>query len=338
MTDGGAHSPSSAEVPATSPTAPLTGEGGDSVGERLERLGWCQGAVLPSALVSAVVWFPGATVTTEPTDALITVVVSQDCDIVHDTLGDEPVVEVIAGVYTGKISSRYANLTNPRILQTEAVLNGSMVPIEFRAINRGVLARDQLLSHPPATIPALPRRTVEKVAALVARRYVRTSRPTAFEARLTSNRKNKLGELLVQHSDKLEDIFFKLPRGQERELSPDERYTCVICCLLKSAYAEACTLRELNATKALIKQQVNTIMRNVDKGGIDVALTMVAPPAEVYLAEFEGMVPLDLGWPHFVAEERQAAKAAELEARTREELRAAAALATEVTVDGPERT
>lgn len=142
------------------------------------------------------------------------VVVTQDCDIVHDETEEEPFVEFIIGNTTEDKS--YKNGKNPRKLH---LVNNEQT-IEFIVHNRFFVKKELLLgfkfSDGLFDLNSDNKKILKK---WLGNRYTRAAFPDEFNNRL---RKSKISKLVDKgFSSKVSHIFFEV---EDVELSPDESY------------------------------------------------------------------------------------------------------------------
>lgn len=226
MTDG------STPVPPTPPLSEVASPPG--LHATLSALGWQQGSKLPAALVSQVVWSAGAAV--PDTDQEVAVfVVSQDCDVLHDSIEHEPLVEVMAAtvIAPADVRDRYKHVRHPRMLHLPVKRKSKTVGLALRVLDRGVLPRSELAKTGPCGEIRLDERTTRRLAVFVARRYIRTARPDELDKRLGKVLDN-LAQLLITHAEILDDIYLAVPLDQHRELGATESYACSVCAVVST--------------------------------------------------------------------------------------------------------
>lgn len=299
--------PSAAEQPTTgsaaegaTPAVPATrAPDGTPVDLRSDLLdsGWFQGAVLPPALAAQVEMVPGAD--DPPLEAdwhkgPWCVVVSQDCDIVYGDCVADPVTEVVLATPIDQPSSKCERLRNPRELHVRLTRgDGTPQPISVDVRNRGFLDRALLLTARPAAELSADAATMRWIAGLVARRYIRTARPEAFDKRFRKARR-KILELLDAEGAVLLDVLLAIePR---RELGPDERYAVSIYAVLQDEFGD--TPRPSQQKKRnTIHEALRQAMLQCKDESLDVERIEVATRYDISLREYDDLLPMDLGPP-----------------------------------------
>lgn len=142
------------------------------------------------------------------------VVVTQDCDIVHEKTEEEPYVEFIIGNFSKDKSCK--NGKNPRKLHLENEEN----ILEFVIHNRFFVKKESLLSFEFSDV--LFDLTVDNKKILkkwLGNRYTRAAFPDEFNIRLSNAKVQKITEKEI--SSKVSHIFFEV---NDCELSEGEDY------------------------------------------------------------------------------------------------------------------
>lgn len=142
------------------------------------------------------------------------VVVTQDCDIVHEKTEEEPFVEFIIGNFSEDKSCK--NGKNPRKLHLEN--NGQI--LEFIIHNRFFVKKDSLSKFDFLNV--FLKLTVDNKKILkkwLGNRYTRAAFPDEFNNRLAKAKVSKLIEKGI--SSKVSHIFFEV---EDKELSDKENY------------------------------------------------------------------------------------------------------------------
>ncbi len=183
--------------------------------------GWRQGAVLGPELTSLASKHAPESVDVSGTDLLI--LTSHDCDIVNPNIDKEPFVEVLkANVALGQQANKqYLSGRNPRILQFVTQRNGKPALLSFAAYNRWTVPRTLLMSD--SAEECLPDKERRLIAEWLAKRYIRTAFPTAFDQRWRSKLKD-WRELLKRYSEWLQGVYMRL--NTLRELPAGSPYKC----------------------------------------------------------------------------------------------------------------
>ena len=185
--------------------------------QRIVDLGWRQGAILAETLSRTAVAHAGSVATpTNDSDCLI--LTSHDCDITNGSLEKEPVVEILHGrqALDERSNSQLIGGRNPRRLQLDVPWEDSQLVISCAVHERWSVPRELLLQEPPKAF--LPDRERRLVAEWLAKRYVRSAFPTAFDLRWRGKQKAWLA-LLNENSDWLQGVYLRLSTLSEL---PDE--------------------------------------------------------------------------------------------------------------------
>lgn len=142
------------------------------------------------------------------------VVITQDCDIVHEETDEEPFIEFIIGNFSEAKSCK--NGKSPRKLHLEN--NGQI--LEFIIHNRFFVKKDSLVGFEFSDI--LFELTPDNTKILkkwLGNRYTRAAFPDEFNARLAKAKVSKLIEKGI--SSRVSHIFFEV---EDRELPSEEIY------------------------------------------------------------------------------------------------------------------
>lgn len=153
------------------------------------------------------------------------VVITQDCDIVHENSEDEPYVEFLIGNTTQNKDSK--NGKNPRKLHLDN--NGAI--LEFIVHNRFFVKKDSLITvnfpEAPFNLTSNNKRILQK---WLGSRYTRAAFPDEFNRRLKKAKVSKITEKGI--SAKVSHIFFEV---EDRELSSEEKYELNILLVIDSS-------------------------------------------------------------------------------------------------------
>lgn len=185
--------------------------------EALLAAGWRQGAVLPPALAAACREQAGGT---WPEGSWL-IVVSQDCDVVCPTLEKEPIVEVLiaAPLQAKKPDRQFDGGRSPRKLHINVEREGQGIVLSASVHDRFPLPRERLADVMPAwCLPEKPRRLI---AEWLAKRYIRSAFPSAFDLRWRSQMK-AWTTWLEHHSAMIQGVYLKL--NTLDELDPKQPY------------------------------------------------------------------------------------------------------------------
>lgn len=290
--------------------------------------GWRQGAVLPPGQHGEIQWLGPEEAFANVTEADWLIIVTQDCDLVHDCFTTEPVCEVVVGTVVPKLYRSLTNLQNPRKLHFTAKDGAEAVTIEVQATRRGFITRKALLELHPSAERRLPDAAIRALGRLIARRYVRAARPEALDRRIGSKAREAFEGILRGFSNAIDDIYLRLPLDQRDELPAHQAYECDIVVLLHDTYVEETDAKAQAETGKAIKKAVRQALKQVDQDGIRTGLPMVVTREDLTLRDADELIPLDYGWPQYVADERRLEVAAAEEAGLKAERARAVASST----------
>ena len=187
--------------------------------ERIEELGWRQGSFLPPELVALAAPLPGPAAAIGEGEALM--VVSQSCDLVHQSFENEPNCEVLVFRRVEKRNPRRSYGENPRFLQIAISRRGKAEVYEAAARGRYFVSRIELAEQAPSAEWSCSSDDIELVAAWLAKRYQRPALPSAFNLRLKPSEK-AIDRLLDRKHELLTDILLRLDSYDE--LPPERTY------------------------------------------------------------------------------------------------------------------
>ncbi len=252
--------------------------------------GWRQGAVMGSSLARLASKHAPELVDMNSTDWLI--LTSHDCDIVNPNIEKEPFVEVLrANVALGQQAEKqYLSGRNPRILQFVIQRNGKPVLLSCAAYNRWAVPRSLLMSD--SAEECLPDKERRLIAEWLAKRYIRTAFPTAFDQRWRSKLKD-WRELLRRYSEWLQGVYLRL--NTLGELPAGTPYKCHLILavphLMRGATGWAEKRSEMDKA---IENFWNQFKPNIEFCGVDVLGT-----DEITLADIEPYQRFDADWVSF---------------------------------------
>lgn len=165
------------------------------------------------------------------------VVITQDCDIVHTKIEDEPFIEFIIGNPTEDKSCK--NGKNPRKLHLENDDN----TFEFIVHNRFFVKKEKLSDYKFADSNDLGELTAENKKILkkwLGNRYIRAAFPDEFNKRLSnSNVRKKLLDKPI--SSKVSHIFFEV---EDRELTFNETYQLNVMVVVNASDSETTQIED----------------------------------------------------------------------------------------------
>lgn len=175
------------------PACAVSDEATPSLRQSLTSRGWRQGVLLPPELYPHVRMQPFGPCDTPENDSYC-IVISQECDLVHDTTHDEPTAEVIVGEAITAIDKSRIGAKHPRELhvELEGPDNGRQV-LRILPSNRGWIPRERLAAADPRRDWKLRAGHLDWIIAFLGNRYERTAFPDEFEKRAAQLRKELKG-------------------------------------------------------------------------------------------------------------------------------------------------
>jgi hypothetical protein len=186
---------------------------------------WEQGSILPDEATAHIVRdiFPAP----EPSHFIV---VSQDCDILHPWLDDEPFVELLLAVpLPGDKTGSYVGGRNPRTLHFDLIINGEPVPFQAYAGDRHFLDRRILLHFSPAKDRSLTKKQGRVVVEWLSRRYTRAAFPDAFNARIDNRAQKKIRAAIDKMNETASAIMVA---GADEELDSKSTYKIGVVAIL----------------------------------------------------------------------------------------------------------
>ena len=183
--------------------------------------GWHQGSIIDdkSAVLALLKKSCGYRLTNSPLPEFL-VIISQDCDILHHRIDDEPFIDFIAGCFNKKDGNLFHG-KNPRKLQIEC----GKKTIGF--IIHDILRVKKIVFekiNPKHSFLALDKKDIKLIISWISKRYSRAAFPDEFMKRLSKSKqidKAKRNPLV----DKVSLIFVDIP---DVELKIDQDYSVTI--------------------------------------------------------------------------------------------------------------
>jgi hypothetical protein len=258
--------------------------------DAIAKLGWCQGAILDAKLAESARNHAPATVTVDDGDWLI--VTSHDCDIVNFSLAKEPVVEVVrASVLPAKkVDKQQSSGRNPRTLQLAVDHGDQAVVLSLSVHERWFVPRDLLLQEAPAR--NLPDKERRLVAEWLAKRYIRSAFPTAFDLRWRAELKD-WQKLLKTHSEWIQGIYLRLSTLDE--LPEGTPYKCHLFVAVPHAKRSgAAWPKKREELEKAIEAFWNQFKPGIECAGVEPLGT-----DEITLADIEPYQRFDADWVSF---------------------------------------
>jgi len=211
--------------------------------EEIRTRGWKQGSVLPPAFFASLAERAGFAIE----DGVRSLILTQDCDLLHPSLETEPWVEVLtirsidacnAGCMHGK-SARKLHLFLP--------IDGVNTPCEISVHERNRLPREKLLEGDPDASATISTDDLRGILSWFSRRYTREALPDAFNARL---RRVEGWINASPHAERVLALY--VDRGWDEELDQEEKYTITLVALTRSHDPEELQLVQVEYLDPLI--------------------------------------------------------------------------------------
>ncbi len=179
---------------------------------KINTSGWQQGSVLPEALAKRLAADGFAHVD----DSSLLVVLTQDCDLVHQSYEVEPNVELIAGALLENADNGLRHGRNPRRLHLDLEPSATAnAAVGFSVHRRIVVPRSLLEDHKPHTSLRLGRDERRLLCDWVAKRYVRAAFPDAFNERAQESLR-RIEKELKRSGEHVTGLFLMIDPDEER--------------------------------------------------------------------------------------------------------------------------
>jgi hypothetical protein len=153
----------------------------------------------------------------QPTENSLCMVLTQDCDIVHGDISEEPYVEFILCNPIQILDGNKLNGKNPRLIQIQNDQQKFEISIHDRFMVKKKNIAKQKLETSNSKLSADNVKIIKK---WVARRYTRSAFPDAFNSRLSKS-KGYQRIATKEISEHVSHVFFEV---EEVELSSDQNY------------------------------------------------------------------------------------------------------------------
>ena len=260
---------------------------------RIVALGWRQGAVLGETLSLRAAEYAPAAAPKCPSDSLI--VTSHDCDITNPSLDKEPVVEILRGreAATTETTRVLIGGRNPRQLEFDAVADDRSLTICCAVHERWFVPRELLLREEPAWF--VPDKQRRLIAEWLAKRYIRSAFPAAFDLRWRAKQRDWL-KILRQNSKWIQAVYLRLSTLDE--LPRERAYRVYLLLAVPRTIEDGPAWRD---TKERLAESIELFwtdahpmieFEEVDVLGVD----------EITLADIEFFQRFDADWVSFADE------------------------------------
>jgi hypothetical protein len=154
----------------------------ETIQQRMRQLGWSQGFVFDGALKDALV--SNATERfswADEADSLI--LISQDCDLLHHCLENEPFVEFLCAKSIEKSDVSFVHGKNPRRLQVQDAKGGWL---DVQMSHRIRIPRNKIGEGYPISEKKLSKESLSILVSWLSKRYSRPAFPDHFNEYLSS--------------------------------------------------------------------------------------------------------------------------------------------------------
>jgi hypothetical protein len=231
---------------------------------------------VPPELVSSLQPAPAA-------DALA-ILISQDCDIVHESYEDEPYVELL---FAKPAKERDGNLfhgKNPRRLQFEAQHTSGPQLYCVNINEKTRVDRALLVPGLPSTV-ALDDDTIDLLASWAAKRYTRAALPTEFNERCRASTQ-RIYKKLKAHGHLITGFLLQMNSYDELPKDSIYRVTLIGTCL-------PTTLQDRDQEQIAVSL-LDAVHRELDRcEGIEVEDARLLSEEKVSLHDLRYMLPWD---------------------------------------------
>jgi hypothetical protein len=235
---------------------------------------WRQGAIIPRELVPDGILLP------EMALGAKLLIISHDCDIVQPSLEAEPFVEFLIAkpLPDAQKDGTLFRGRNSRKLQFWVESNDRRQLYEISAHDRFKMERRLLEYQEPERTLKLDGRSVATLAAWFAKRYKRSSFPTAFNSRIPEKIWKKIKKALKRDGD---DVLIFMGMNSMDELPPDKSYQVLVRVVVPRDALQD-DFREKNALAVVAS--ITTHLSQCD--GIEVIDTTLVSEAEFSFEDY----------------------------------------------------
>lgn len=221
------------------------------------------------------------------------IVLSQDCDILNNSLEKEPVIELILANKINEYDTEFTADKNPRLLHL--TLNDDKVYLEVLPHKRFFISRTYLETLQAEAI-RVSGQPLKVLISWIAKRYKRPAFPHAFNIRIKPIIK-KVKQILSNEAKNTLGLFIQL--SPERELMPDKAYKVIIKLLVPKDIYE----NEKELLK--IENGFDQILISLNKvNGIEViAGSQVQSMDDITMHEYQQLKQWDFDYISFLNDE-----------------------------------
>lgn len=198
-------------------------------GAAIKEKGWRQGSILQNNDVRDYLGDPDVN-----SDEIVSIVITQSCDLVHHSLEGEPSVEILVGKIVNKPNGNFRYGKHPRKLHIcvrHADTNEQFV--ELVPHEKIVVARELLKDIDPDPERYLPEQDLRVLTAWLAARYDRPALPDAFNDRVHASMKGQ-EKIAKRISDHVIALFINI--HPFNDLLPDEVYSVILVAVVSKNF------------------------------------------------------------------------------------------------------
>ncbi len=224
---------------------------------------------------------------------MLVVLISQDCDIVHNSFEDEPYVELLLARPTNERDGNLFHGKNPRRLQFEVQHPAGLQLYSVNINEKARIDRALLVSGLPSTDAVLDEDTVDLLASWAAKRYTRPALPTEFNERCRSAIP-RIYKKLKSHGNLITSFRLQLNTYDELPKGSTYRVTVTGTCL-------PTTLHDRQQEQVAVSL-LDAVHRELERcEGIEVEVARLLSEEEVSLHDLRYMVPWDFDYVSYRA-------------------------------------
>lgn len=186
--------------------------------EKIRAAGWRQGHVIERQSASPKL---KALLEGTPPELTYWVVLTQDCDLIHESYEKEPEVEFLGCKLASVPDGNFAHGKNPRRIQLAAVIANQSAILDGLIVQRFCFPRAVLEDFAPPPDCSVPVDQIRTLVEWAARRYTRSAFPDEFNRRI---RKAQVGfkKVLADNGAVISGVWLAL--NSSSELAAGEPY------------------------------------------------------------------------------------------------------------------
>lgn len=181
--------------------------------EKIAQNGWEQGSIIDAFFLRQL------SDTRAFSDSDIGIVLTQSCDLLHESFESEPFVEIVVASAIQIVEKSYANARHPRIV--DFYINGGASNYRVTAADLVTIPREALAIVSPSKKLAISKADLFVLQEWRVNRFIRVARPDNFNQALNFQRK-KLAKWTDKAHDSVAEIRFRF--DPPSELSHGQKY------------------------------------------------------------------------------------------------------------------